>query len=927
MLGLIIAKLIHETDEWKVIIMRLRKVICYVLFIAIMFMASMSTFAATLTPNAGSSITLKAYEADAEERRGRFQYYGLLGEVDSNKKLAKDEIIAVNVELEGIDKSQLVQSLIEYDTTKFELIRNGTDIGFSSNREDILDGSNIIQGAAVPYSSVEGNKERLRHTVTIGTKSSFPKEQKDLIVYLFKAKEDNTAMDFKVINGQGNQSYMLIDEATIDRSFATANDLVGITELPNQRPVVRITGPGQNVSLTEGSFSLSGIVSDQDGDDLVVKATIGGVQKTANVSAANTAKSFQLTWNKSDIANGSYSNIVVEAVDPSGAKAQHTWGMTLTVSDSKPDPVPQPNDKPVVTILGPIEDVYLQNGSFSLNGTVTDTEDNVVTVSAILDGITRSQSVNVTRGVSATYSLNWNRSELTIGRYKDIQVKAVDSKNGTSNAVWGNELWVQSETVTPVEPDNLPPVVTFTSPLTNTKLDAGMFNLEGTVVDPEDDNIIMIARVGNLQKEVVLSTTSSAWYVSFNKDELQDGYYYPEVVATDLKGNGTTKSWGYTLTVGDPPAQTSSSSSSSYVSPADLPLYKRTNGKKDGDTTTIKLTDRRVSYELRKLVRSKDEEKVLKVKVPKKDDEKGDGYKFVIPSTLWKSDKYDGVAIKFITPFGEMTIDGETLDQVKDREVIMEFDPMTLDEADRLSKNIEQPTSAVKVTLKDKSGNDLSIQKPIQVEMLSDKKIVYPEILQLVRRNTNRRLKYNLPIATDERKQKVFFEVNESGDYVATYNFRKVDDYKDMIWAYKEMNILYSKYIIREEDSTFRPQDQITRGEFTDLLVRTLRLYEGNSYLGNFVDITRENKYHNNITLAKQNGIVIGVGEEMFADGQKLKREHMALMIQRTLDKLGIEDDGSVYDLAEFSDAEHVTNDYITRAEAAVVLYRLMNLN
>jgi endo-1,4-beta-xylanase len=116
-----------------------------------------------------------------------------------------------------------------------------------------------------------------------------------------------------------------------------------------------------------------------------------------------------------------------------------------------------------------------------------------------------------------------------------------------------------------------------------------------------------------------------------------------------------------------------------------------------------------------------------------------------------------------------------------------------------------------------------------------------------------------------------------------------------------------------------------------------------------FDDVAQDSYWYDAILSAKSAGIVNGYGES-FMPYSSIKRQDAAVMVYRALMSEGKIEDVS-FDLSEYNDAQSISsyaseavatlsamgilngsngsfrpNDAITRAEAAVLIYRVMNL-
>lgn len=140
--------------------------------------------------------------------------------------------------------------------------------------------------------------------------------------------------------------------------------------------------------------------------------------------------------------------------------------------------------------------------------------------------------------------------------------------------------------------------------------------------------------------------------------------------------------------------------------------------------------------------------------------------------------------------------------------------------------------------------------------------------------------------------------------------FSDVNNGKD--WAEQYIEVLASKYIIKGKgDGTFGSTSQLTRAEFTALLVRALGL-PGKKYDGRFKDVKGNEWFNDNNALmaAIEYGIIQGKGNSTFAPGEKITRTEAAAMIGRAMKLDFINYDLSTLDksksLKDFADASSI---------------------
>lgn len=177
--------------------------------------------------------------------------------------------------------------------------------------------------------------------------------------------------------------------------------------------------------------------------------------------------------------------------------------------------------------------------------------------------------------------------------------------------------------------------------------------------------------------------------------------------------------------------------------------------------------------------------------------------------------------------------------------------------------------------------------------------------------------------------------------------FSDIDNFP---WAKEAIEEVTTKGIMLEvNESIFAPEINITRGEFIGALIRALGLTDQTEE--NFIDISITHPYYEEIKAAKALGIAKGVGNNRLDPDAFITRQDMMVLIERALritGKLGdkkadltyldqFEDKGQISDYAREAVALMVELGFIkgdgkninpkgftTRAEAAVVLFRLM---
>lgn len=178
------------------------------------------------------------------------------------------------------------------------------------------------------------------------------------------------------------------------------------------------------------------------------------------------------------------------------------------------------------------------------------------------------------------------------------------------------------------------------------------------------------------------------------------------------------------------------------------------------------------------------------------------------------------------------------------------------------------------------------------------------------------------------------------------------DDIDDVSWAVESIVELAQKGIINGKgDRLFYPNDNITREEFVKIIVKT---FFENAEVSDksFDDVSDGEWYAEFVKKACGEGIINGIGENIFGTGMNITREDMAVIAYRTALKSGklkegertsgfiFADDEQISDYAKtavyalcdagiingVSEEEFAAKDALTRAQAAKIIYGIYSL-
>lgn len=139
---------------------------------------------------------------------------------------------------------------------------------------------------------------------------------------------------------------------------------------------------------------------------------------------------------------------------------------------------------------------------------------------------------------------------------------------------------------------------------------------------------------------------------------------------------------------------------------------------------------------------------------------------------------------------------------------------------------------------------------------------------------------------TTEAKTEATTEDVEVELYKAEVN--NFNDVNENHWAYDAVNYLYELGIVKgKTESTFAPNDNVTRAEFVAMLYRMSNA--GGDYNCSFSDVSNDSWYYDAVSWAYENGVVFGVSEDCFAPNDKITRQDMACIAERYADKFNVE--------------------------------------
>ena len=191
---------------------------------------------------------------------------------------------------------------------------------------------------------------------------------------------------------------------------------------------------------------------------------------------------------------------------------------------------------------------------------------------------------------------------------------------------------------------------------------------------------------------------------------------------------------------------------------------------------------------------------------------------------------------------------------------------------------------------------------------------------------------------------------NGDSDVPQTPNSENVrfTDLGNHAWAKDAINALADAGIIKgTSETTFSPGNNITRADFAILLVRAFGLSSDNEE--NFADVDASDYFAKELAVARNTGLVGGIGDNKYAPRENITRQDMMVIVYRAIKDVlaatrndtqvvSYEDADDVSDYAKEAVSALISaglvngkngkiapTDYTTRAEVAVLIKRILD--
>ncbi|MBB3108005.1 putative repeat protein (TIGR02543 family) [Paenibacillus phyllosphaerae] len=142
-------------------------------------------------------------------------------------------------------------------------------------------------------------------------------------------------------------------------------------------------------------------------------------------------------------------------------------------------------------------------------------------------------------------------------------------------------------------------------------------------------------------------------------------------------------------------------------------------------------------------------------------------------------------------------------------------------------------------------------------------------------------------------------------------------------WAARTLEVLAAKHIINgTSDTSFTPNGQTTRAEFTSLLVRALGLTKAASSVP-FDDVQAGQWYAEEVAIAYEAGLVTGITENVFDPNATITREQMAVLLVRAYEYKNSAIAATGQETADLEDSSNISSwavEGVNKAIAAELL-------
>jgi hypothetical protein len=155
----------------------------------------------------------------------------------------------------------------------------------------------------------------------------------------------------------------------------------------------------------------------------------------------------------------------------------------------------------------------------------------------------------------------------------------------------------------------------------------------------------------------------------------------------------------------------------------------------------------------------------------------------------------------------------------------------------------------------------------------------------------------------------VVFTTTHFSYYTVGYNKTAFRDVLEDAWYYEAVSCIAARNIVpANDDAVFRPDTNLTRGDFLVMLMRTYEISPDTDPADNFSD-AGDTYYTGYLAAAKKLGISAGVGNNMYAPEREITRQEMFTLLYKALKVINrLPKGNSRKTLADFADADQISS-------------------
>jgi len=269
----------------------------------------------------------------------------------------------------------------------------------------------------------------------------------------------------------------------------------------------------------------------------------------------------------------------------------------------------------------------------------------------------------------------------------------------------------------------------------------------------------------------------------------------------------------------------------------------------------------------------------------------------------------DQVTVKTDKAIHAIQLSSEVLKQVKKLVVETSSVVFTLDERalQSLANELANDSASIKLQLTSPTSDQWKADVERYYAQASEQARLHSEVYELTGGNVQLEAELHVTLPQDAAAHTAgLYEVLpdgsmiyaggvvDSGKLIATMASGKIyvvaslekdyEDVSDSHWAKAFIEELTAKQIVNGVSATaFKPNQEVTRAEFTAMLVRTLRLEASST--ATFADVAASSWYYEAVGAAVQAGLVNGKTTDRFDPNASITREEMAVMLMRAYEQ------------------------------------------